>query len=84
LVDSQPCAAILTKGRTSSAQLRNIVRRFNATCLAIGAYPIIGYIHSEDNPADVPSRWQWHRVKGRLTTEQPSSAAAKESFKMRL
>jgi hypothetical protein len=80
LVDSQPCAAILTKGRTGSGRLRNIVRRFNATCLAIGAYPIIGYIHSEDNPADVPSRWQWREGK-RARKDGLQKSAVKGSYK---
>jgi hypothetical protein len=82
LVDSQPCAAILTKGRTGSGRLRNVVRRFNAICLAVGAYPVIGYIHSEDNPADVPSRWQWRESKVRRSGVV-SKSAGKADFRTR-
>ncbi len=56
LTDSQVCAAILTKGRTSSRKLRATLRRWNALCIAGDAYPIVGYVVSEDNPADRPSR----------------------------
>ena len=57
LVDNQVVSAILTKGRTSSLRLRHTLRRFNALLLAAGLFPAIGFLNSEDNPADVPSRW---------------------------
>jgi hypothetical protein len=56
LTDSQVCAAVLTKGRTSSRKLRSVLRRWNALCIAGDVYPVVGYIVSEDNPADRPSR----------------------------
>jgi hypothetical protein len=56
LTDSQVCAAILTKGRTSSRRLRATLRRWNALCVAGDSYPIVAYVVSEDNPADRPSR----------------------------
>jgi hypothetical protein len=56
LTDSQVCAAVLTKGRTLSRKLRSVLRRWNALCIAGDVYPVVGYIVSEDNPADRPSR----------------------------
>jgi hypothetical protein len=56
LTDSQVCAAVLTKGRSSSRKLRAVLRRWNALCIAGDVYPVVGYIVSEDNPADRPSR----------------------------
>ena len=57
LIDSQVCAAILTKGRTSSLRLRKTIRKVNALTLACQFYPSFGYVHTEENPADIPSRW---------------------------
>jgi hypothetical protein len=56
LTDSQVCVAALTKGRTSSRKLRGMLRRWNSLCVAGDVYPVVGYIVSEDNPADRPSR----------------------------
>ena len=57
LVDSQVTAGVLTKGRSSAAQLRRVVRRWNSLMMATNSHPMVGYVASEDNPADVPSRW---------------------------
>ena len=57
LIDSQVCAAILTKGRTSSLRIRRTIRKINALVLACNFHPCFGYINTDDNPADVPSRW---------------------------
>ena len=57
LVDNQVVSAILTKGRTSSLRLRHTLRRFNALLLGAGLYPAFGFLNSEDNPSDIPSRW---------------------------
>jgi hypothetical protein len=59
LVDSQVVGAILTKGRSSSRLLRSTVRRVNALVLAGNIYPAYAFVASEDNPADLPSRWQY-------------------------
>ncbi|CAK0898088.1 unnamed protein product, partial [Prorocentrum cordatum] len=56
LVDSQVVAAIVTKGRSSSRKLQPILRRWMAVVVAADMYPLIGYVVSEDNPADEPSR----------------------------
>jgi hypothetical protein len=59
LVDSQVCGAIFAKGRTGSRALRTTVQRYNCLLLAGQLYPSYIYINSEDNPADLPSRWRW-------------------------
>ncbi|CAK0822340.1 unnamed protein product [Prorocentrum cordatum] len=56
LVDSQVVAAIVTKGRSSSRKLQPILRRWMAVVVAADMYPLIGYVVSEDSPADEPSR----------------------------
>ena len=57
LIDSQVCAAILTKGRTSSLRIRKTIRKVNALILACNFHPSFGYVNTEENPADIPSRW---------------------------
>ncbi|CAK0814337.1 unnamed protein product, partial [Prorocentrum cordatum] len=56
LVDSQVVAAIVTKGRSSSRKLQPILKRWMAVVVAADMYPLIGYVVSEDSPADEPSR----------------------------
>ena len=57
LLDSQVCCSILSKGRTSSRKLQFTLRKLNALLLASGIVPAFGFVHSADNPADLPSRW---------------------------
>ena len=57
LIDSQVCAAILTKGRTGSRRLRGVLKKINALILTCGFSPCYCFVHTDDNPADVPSRW---------------------------
>ena len=57
LVDSQVVAAILAKSRSSSRLLRAALRRYNALLLAGNCVAMVGFVASEDNPADIPSRW---------------------------
>ena len=59
LVDSQVVGSILTKGRSSSLQLRSTLKRVNALVLAASLYPCYCFVSSEDNPADIPSRYKW-------------------------
>ena len=63
MVDSQVVGAILTKGRTSSKLLRPTIRKINALVLAAQLYPAYIFVASEDNPADIPSRWGVSRRK---------------------
>ena len=57
LIDSQVSAAILTKGRSGSKRLRKTIKKINAYTLACGFYPCYCYVHTSENPADIPSRW---------------------------
>ena len=59
LLDSQVSASIAARGRTSSFRLQGVVRKTNALLLACQLYPVIAFVHSEDNPADVPSRFKF-------------------------
>ncbi len=57
LVDNQLVAAVLSRGRSSSSKLRHSLKRLNALVLAACVYPCFGFVDSEDNPSDIPSRW---------------------------
>ena len=57
LVGSHVVASITTKGRTSSYRLRKAVDKLTSLCVAGGIQLAIGCIATEDNPADIPSRW---------------------------
>jgi hypothetical protein len=57
LCDSQVCIAVLVKGRSSSSQLSQTLRKINALTLASGSCPVFVYVRTADNPADDPSRW---------------------------
>ena len=77
LLDSQVSVSILTRGRSSSLRLRFVLRRFNALALATGCYPLFAYVHSEDNPADAPSRWarNYCRVRRQFLKRNARAAA---------
>ena len=56
LVDSQVAAACLTKGRSSSWQLNRLLRQSIVPHLVHGCKPFYGYIRSQYNPGDDPTR----------------------------
>ena len=56
LTDSQVALATSVKGRSSSRSLNRLLRKFAALQVAAGLYPLLGWVESEDNPADEPSR----------------------------
>ncbi|CAK0812996.1 unnamed protein product [Prorocentrum cordatum] len=56
----QVAAAIVTKGRSSSRRLQPALRRWMVMAIAADMYPLVGYVVSEDNPADEPSRKLWY------------------------
>jgi hypothetical protein len=62
LLDSQVALAVLVKGRSSSRQLNQLLRKCAAYLLACNSYALLGYVTSRDNPADRPSR-RYARVK---------------------
>ena len=67
-LDSQVALGGLVKGRSSSSQLNRIVSRTNALTLAGSFYPAYGYVMSEWNPSDPPSRlWELGRGPSRAT-----------------
>lgn len=63
LVDSQVWAAIVAKGRTSSHRLKRALKKLNCLLLASGTLLTVGYVHTTDNPADIPSRWSDRKKK---------------------
>ncbi|CAE8741020.1 unnamed protein product, partial [Polarella glacialis] len=46
----------LRKGRSSSLVLNSTLRRTSALTLAANFYPLLGYVHTSENPSDEPSR----------------------------
>jgi hypothetical protein len=69
LTDSLVCLHTVSRGRSSSKKLRRCVCRLNALLLASGVAPVWGYVHTDQNPADKPSRWavrtKFRNAKGR-------------------
>ena len=57
LTDSLVCLHCLSRGRSSSRRLRRTMSRINALVLAANIQPLWGYVHTDANPADKPSRW---------------------------
>lgn len=57
LTDSLVCLHALTRGRSSSKRLRSTLCRINALLLASSSQAVWAYIHTDQNPADRPSRW---------------------------
>ena len=56
LSDSQVCLSILAKGRTGSKRLLPSLRRISARLIAGSLVLTVGFVSSERNPADEPSR----------------------------
>lgn len=56
LSDSYVCISVVSKGRSSSAQLQRVLNKINATLLAHGLFIVIAHIESTDNPTDAMSR----------------------------
>eukprot|EP00438_Fugacium_kawagutii_P021191 Skav201588 [mRNA] locus=scaffold152:522075:528206:+ [translate_table: standard] len=57
LTDSLVCLHALCRGRSSSRKLRRSIARLNALTLASNVQPVWAYVHTDQNPADKPSRW---------------------------
>ena len=62
MTDSLVCLHSLTRGRSSSRKLRRTLCRINALLLVSSSQAFWSYVHTDDNPADRPSRWG-RRVK---------------------
>lgn len=59
LMDSQVFLGAMAHGRSGSASLSKIVDRCNALVLAASYRQLLGYVETEKNPADKPSRAKW-------------------------
>ena len=57
LTDSLVCLHSMSRGRSSSRKLRRTMSRINALLLVSSSTPLLGYVHTDQNPADRPSRW---------------------------
>ena len=57
LIDNQAVCGIIAKGRTSSSRLKPGLRKLNALVLASGVVMAVGYVATDSNPSDIPSRW---------------------------
>jgi len=64
LTDSLVCLHALSRGRSSSRKLRRTMARVNALVLAGNVQMVWAYVHTDQNPADRPSRWG-QRVKSK-------------------
>ena len=69
LYDSAVCIAVSTKHRSSSHQLNLILKRMSCLELAGCVHGFFGYVRSELNPADKPSRRKW--TKWRPSNDLP-------------
>ena len=56
LSDSQAVCAVLTKGKSGARSLLPVINKFNSLQLATRTYAPIGFVSSEENTADRPSR----------------------------
>ena len=77
LVDNQVVASVITKGRSSSFRLKRALQKLSSLVLAGELRLAIGYVATDDNPSDIPSRWA-----NRMTGER-SSIVKKENRKGR-
>lgn len=57
LVDSLVVLHALSRGRSSSRKLRSSLCRINALLLCSSNQALWGYVQTDQNPADRPSRW---------------------------
>jgi len=66
LLDSQVCLSVLAKGRSSSRRLAGVVEGISALLLITGSSLYGGYVNTDHNPADAPSRKRM-RVRKTIT-----------------
>jgi hypothetical protein len=66
LTDSQVCQSAISRGRSKSDGLNSFVRKLNALLIAAHSTMLLGYVPTDENPADAPSRWTHdHRARHR-------------------
>jgi hypothetical protein len=56
LIDSQVVQAVFTKHRSSSKKLNRLCQKWSALELASSCHCLLGFVRSDQNPADAPSR----------------------------
>ena len=57
LIDNQVVCSIIAKGRSSSLRLKRGLKKLNSLVLASGVVLAVGYVATDSNPSDIPSRW---------------------------
>ena len=57
LIDNQVVASVVAKGRSSSFRLRRSIEKLSSLLIAGGVRLSVGYVATDDNPSDLPSRW---------------------------
>ena len=62
LTDSLVCLHCVSRGRSSSKKLRRSMCRISALLLASSCHCLWGYVRTDQNPADKPSRWNVRRA----------------------
>ncbi len=54
--DSYICISIVSKGRSGSRMLSQVLKKISAHCLAFGLFVVLAHVDSLDNPTDEGSR----------------------------
>ena len=80
LVDSQVVASIVAKGRTSSFRLRKAVDKLSS--IAGGVQLAIGYVASEENPADIPSMGKTTKKQGEAHRQERKRQRAGQRYQL--
>ena len=75
MVDSQVTLFACVKGRSSSHRLRRVLCKINAYILAGHSLPLLGYVRTDWNQADKPSRFK------RVRKPDAASSAVPETFR---
>jgi hypothetical protein len=63
LVDNQAALGVLAKGRSTSKALMGRLMRCSALLMAGGLRLVLGWVRTDWNPADGPSRWVTKRLQ---------------------
>lgn len=63
LIDNQAALGVIAKGRSSSRAMMAPLRRISALLVAGNVRLVLGWVRTDWNPADGPSRWVKKRVK---------------------
>ena len=81
LIDAQAVVGAVAKGRSSAPSIRRGVMRVAALLLAGDLQPYYGYIPSEENPADTPSRGVWRTWRRQRRGTRASGEVRKRHLK---